>query len=92
MRARFSAFTLRDTDFLVHTWDPETRPNSLTLDPGIFFSHLEILGTVGGGLFDASGQVSFRAHYSGRASGVQNENSIFRRFNGAWVYSAGVIS
>jgi SEC-C motif-containing protein len=40
-----------------------------------------VLGTTGGGLFDAAGTVAFRAH---RGDGVVAEDSAFRRVDGRW--------
>ena len=33
MRSRFTAFALGDADYLLRTWHPDTRPESLELDP-----------------------------------------------------------
>ena len=44
---------------------------------------LQVLGTTGGGLFDATGSVAFRAHHRG---GVVAEDSAFRREAGRWFY------
>ncbi|MGY1673120.1 YchJ family protein [Geodermatophilus sp. SYSU D00710] len=90
MRSRYSAFAVGDPAHLLATWDPATRPRTLDLDPGVRWTGLEVLGTTGGGLFDAEGTVTFRA--SARAGGeqhVQAERSRFRRVGGRWVYVDG---
>ncbi|MGY1664300.1 YchJ family protein [Geodermatophilus sp. SYSU D00696] len=90
MRSRYSAFAVGDPAYLLATWDPATRPRTLDLDPGVRWIGLEVLGTTGGGLFDAEGTVTFRA--SARAGGerhVQGERSRFRRVGGRWVYVDG---
>ncbi|OKX78585.1 YchJ family protein [Corynebacterium glutamicum] len=89
MRSRFTAFAVGNSQYLLDTWDPETRPSELGLDMGIDFYRLDILETTGGGPFDSTGTVKFQAFYKGLASGVQEEDSTFRKVNGAWVYSTG---
>lgn len=89
MRSRFTAFAVGNSQYLLDTWDPETRPSELSLDVGIDFYRLDILETTGGGPFDSTGTVKFQAFYKGLASGVQEEDSTFRKVNGAWVYSTG---
>lgn len=89
MRSRFTAFAVGNSQYLLDTWDPETRPSELGLDVGIDFYRLNILETTGGGPFDSTGTVKFQAFYKGLASGVQEEDSTFRKVNGAWVYSTG---
>ena len=95
VRSRYSAFALGDAGYLERTWDPATRPRSLTLDPDVRWTGLEVLATTGGGLFDAEGTVAFRAH--SRAGGEEHvqaehtheERSRFRRVEGRWVYVDG---
>lgn len=89
MRSRFTAFAVGNSQYLLDTWDPETRPSELGLDMGIDFYRLDILEATGGGPFDSTGTVKFQAFYKGLASGVQEEDSTFRKVNGAWVYSTG---
>ena len=92
MRSRYTAFVRGDTEHLMRTWHPDTRPASLDLDPEVRWTGLEVLDRVGGGLFDAEGVVEFRAHHrhDGR-SGVQHERSRFVRQTGRWVYRDGVV-
>ncbi len=93
MRSRFTAFMTKDTEYLLRTWDPVTRPAELSLaDSPIRFYRLDILGTEAGGPFDETGMVEFEAHYKGDAVGSQRERSTFRRVDGAWVYSDGDVS
>ncbi|ALC05807.1 UPF0225-like protein [Corynebacterium deserti GIMN1.010] len=91
MRSRFTAFAVGDSQYLLDTWDKETRPSDLTLDVGITFYRLDILETEGGGPFDSTGRVKFHALYKGLASGVQEEDSTFRKVDGRWVYSTGAV-
>lgn len=76
-----------DTDYLLRTWHPDTRPEGLELEPGQKWLRLEVLSWTGGGVLDAEGEVEFRAHY--RWSGGReelHERSAFRRVDGAWAY------
>ncbi|MEV6772259.1 YchJ family metal-binding protein [Nocardia sp. NPDC051030] len=92
MRSRYSAFAVRDEAYLLRSWDPETRPAEVDFDPAMRWDRLEILGTTGGSPFNTEGTVEFRAHYRAEgAAGVLHEDSRFRRVDGAWVYSSGVI-
>lgn len=89
MRSRFSAFVTGDEDYLLRTWDADTRPTALHLDASdLRFYRLDILDTVGGGLLDSTGIVEFEAFYKGAATGSQRERSSFRRINGNWIYYA----
>jgi SEC-C motif-containing protein len=92
MRSRYTAFVVADTDYLLRTWHPRTRPDRLRLDSGRRWYLLEVLHTERGGPFDRSGLVEFRAHYrhDGR-SAVLHEFSRFVRLEGAWVYVDGDI-
>ncbi|QNE89530.1 YchJ family protein [Corynebacterium incognita] len=95
MRSRFSAFALGDSDYLLRTWDPETRPATLVLDvdqagvPAIRFYRLDIIDTSAGGPLDDTGVVEFEAFYKGVAVGSQRERSTFVRRDGQWLYSTG---
>ncbi|MBH0009443.1 YchJ family protein [Salinibacterium sp. SWN1162] len=87
MRSRYSAYTLGETEYLLKTWHPSTRPATLELDADVRWFRLEIVARTGGSMFDTTGTVEFRAHYrhDGGAD-QQHENSNFVRENGAWLY------
>lgn len=88
MRSRFSAFVTGNEDYLLASWDPMTRPETLNLaDDAVRFYRLDILDVVGGGLLDNAGEVEFDAFYKGAVTGSQRERSAFRRIGGRWVYS-----
>ncbi|GAB2514392.1 hypothetical protein CATRI_06215 [Corynebacterium atrinae] len=92
MRSRFTAFVTRDADYLLRTWDPDTRPFELTLvDLPVTFYRLDILDVVEGGPLDPQGIVEFEAFYKGDPAGSQRERSTFRRINGQWYYSTGAV-
>lgn len=92
MRSRFSAYVVRDTQYLLDTWDPSTRPASLHLEhPGApEFYLLEVLRTERGGPFDVEGVVEFAAHYRGAARGVQQETSRFYKKGKKWFYQEAI--
>ncbi|MFI7593334.1 YchJ family protein [Micromonospora sp. NPDC049359] len=93
MRSRFSAFARNDTGYLLRSWHSDTRPERLELDPAQRWTRLEIVETERGGLLDATGTVTFHAHYreAGRP-GTLTERSRFVRTDGRWVYLDGELS
>ncbi|MEV4278374.1 YchJ family metal-binding protein [Actinoplanes xinjiangensis] len=87
MRSRFSAYALDNSDHVLRTWHPETRPGAIDADPAMRWTRLEVLEHSGGGVFDAEGIVEFRAHFTdGGRPGVLAEKSRFVRHDGRWVY------
>lgn len=90
MRSRFSAFALGDVAYLLASWHPSTRPESLELEPGLRWYRLDIVATTGGGMLDQAGTVHFRAYFTGDSSGVQEEDSRFVREGRRWCYLGGV--
>jgi SEC-C motif-containing protein len=87
MRSRYSAFAVGDAAYLLRTWHPSARPRTLELDPACQWTRLAVLETNGGGLFDASGTVRFRAIYvlDGQRQ-VLAETSRFVREDRRWLY------
>src|SRR5450432_432931 len=78
MRSRYSAFAVGDAGYLLRTWHPSGRPKTLTLDPALAWTRLAVLETDGGGVFDATGTVRFRAIYLQNGQrGVLAETSRF---------------
>jgi SEC-C motif-containing protein len=87
MRARYSAFAVGDAGYLLRTWHPVARPETLALDPATRWTRLAVLETQAGGLFDTAGTVKFRAVYTeGGKRGVLAETSSFVRQEGQWNY------
>lgn len=93
MRSRYCAFVLDDAAYVLNSWHPVTRPGDVQPDPGLRWTRLDIIGSSGGGLFDAEGVVEFRAHYrdNGRP-GDMHERSRFVRHDGAWVYWGPILA
>ena len=87
MRSRYSAFCVGAPGYLLKTWHPLTRPESLVLDVGITWRRLDIVRTERGGLLDKEGVVEFIAHY--RENGIaerQQEVSRFLKTDRRWYY------
>lgn len=99
MRSRFSAFATNNEPYLLASWHPSTRPETLELDPQLRWYRLDILGTTGG-VFDTRSTVEFAAYYrstpstpdDARVKGVQRENSRFEKVDGEWLYVDGEVS
>lgn len=94
MRSRYTAFAVRDADYLLASWHPDTRPGTVNLDPSITWTGLEIVSADGTSSYASEGTVEFRAqfwHKAIRRSGVQRERSTFHREDGRWYYVGGRI-
>jgi SEC-C motif-containing protein len=87
MRSRYSAFAVGDTEYLLKTWHPSTRPDSLELDSELRWTRLDILRTVRGGPFDTDGVVEFTAYSTldGERQ-QQHETSRFVKLDRLWFY------
>jgi len=88
MRSRYVAYVRQQADYLLRTWHPTTRPE--TLDFSTDRSHwlgLQVVRVVAGRADDEQGTVEFVARYkvNGRAYRLR-EVSRFGREAGAWVY------
>lgn len=90
MRSRYAAFVAGEASYLLRTWHPATRPETLDLDDGVRWTGLEVLGTEGGGANDRRGSVEFRAHHTHHGvAGTLYEVSRFRRDGDGWRYVRG---
>ncbi|GAA4663469.1 YchJ family metal-binding protein [Streptomyces chumphonensis] len=93
MRSRYAAFVVGDTDYLLRTWHPDTRPAELRPDGEQVWLRLDVLSSTDGGPFNAEGTVEFRAHYAVPGGvGSLHERSRFVRHRGRWVYVDGDVS
>lgn len=87
MRARYAAYVVGDVEFLLRTWDPSTRPESLDLDAAQEWKGLQIVETKAGTMFDQEGTVTFAATFrAGPVTRQLQERSRFHRVDGKWVY------
>ncbi len=93
MRSRYSAFVLRNEDYLRYSWHPDTCPENIHLNKNTQWLGLKIINTVAGGEKDDTGEVEFiaRSKTNGKASRL-HENSRFSRFENRWVYVDGKIA
>jgi len=90
MRARYSAYVLHDADFLLRSWHPNTRPESLSFSSGHTWHGLTIVETVGGGGLESDGTVEFKARFTRDGDHFElHERSTFARVSGSWVYVDG---
>lgn len=87
LRSRYPAFAVGDSDYLLRSWHPSTRPKRLILDPDQQWYRLDILAAGGGGLLETEGTVEFRANYrEGGQRHSLHELSRFVRERGQWLY------
>lgn len=86
MRSRYTAFTKVDNKYLMASWHPETRPDTLDSEPSNWIG-LEIVATGEDGDF---GQVEFIAQltYEGKLETL-HELSNFEKIDGKWLYVDG---
>lgn len=94
MRSRYSAYVLKDSDYLLKTWHPEYRPQSLHLEQDKSqWIALTIKATHLGGNNDLQGMVHFIARYkiNGKAYKLE-EKSHFEKLNDHWFYLSGDIT
>lgn len=61
MRSRYSAFAVGGLGYVLSTWHPSTRPHGVEPEPALVWRRLDVLATEGGGPFDHTGTVEFRA-------------------------------
>ncbi|MFV8572070.1 YchJ family protein [Marinobacter sp. SBS5] len=90
MRSRFTAFVLKDPDYLRATWHPDTRPSELELEGSPDWTSLQIIAASEKG---HQGKVRFRAVYRvGAGWGYLEEQSDFLKEDGRWYYLSGETS
>jgi len=91
MRSRYTAYAMGNSDYLLHSWHPHTRPQSLHLNAGeVCWTGLTVNSIQAGRSGDKKGEVEFTASYeqSGQNGQVQ-ENSRFVFEQGRWFYLDG---
>ena len=87
MRSRYTAYVRRDEAYLLRTWQAAHRPAVLGFDDTVWLG-LDVLAADAGGPGDATGTVTFLAHYQRPDGAVEalREISRFVRENGEWMY------
>ena len=94
MRSRYCAYVLKDEDYLLKTWHPDTRPEVLHLDDSANrWIGLTIKASHLGQKTDCTGMVHFIARFkiNGKANKLE-EHSQFEKLNGQWLYVKGDFS
>jgi SEC-C motif domain protein len=87
MRSRYTAFVLENADYLVATWHPSTRPETMGFTPEQEWLQLKIVGAHADG---DKATVEFIARSRiGGANHVLHEVSRFVREQGQWLYVRG---
>lgn len=83
MRSRYTAYVIRDVQYLLHSWHDSTRPKTLELEHDTQWIRLNILEY-------SENRVEFVAIYrvNGKAHKLR-ENSRFVREDGCWYYLDG---
>ncbi len=93
MRSRFTAYALRNSDYLQATWASSKRPAQIDFSKEtVEWLRLEIVSVKKGGLKDDKGVVEFKAFYvlDGHEA-VMNEISRFKKVAHRWFYLDGVV-
>ncbi len=92
MRSRYSANVVGKFQYILKTWCPAHRPDTLDPEALVAWCGLQIVNVEGGGKGEPRGWVEFRADYleQGRLQ-VLHEKSSFRTVDGKWRYVDGVI-
>ena len=91
MRARYSAYSTDNLDFIRLSWHSSTLPNDVEPnETGFTWQGLKIIETKAGGSNDETGEVEFIASYIMNGNtGTLHERSDFKRENGQWRYLDG---
>jgi SEC-C motif-containing protein len=91
MRSRYSAYVLKNADYLLTTWYKSTRPKEMDFSQeNINWQKLVILNTKKGTIKDDKGKVEFNAFYEQNGKTfVMHEISRFKKFGGKWFYVDG---
>ncbi|WP_174483007.1 YchJ family protein [methanotrophic endosymbiont of Bathymodiolus puteoserpentis (Logatchev)] len=93
MRSRFTAYAMRNGNYLLQTWDTASRPEAIDFskETGKWTS-LDIISSKKGTEKDNKGIVEFKAYFTqdGEAK-VMNEISRFVKKQGHWFYLDGKV-
>jgi SEC-C motif-containing protein len=93
MRSRYSAYVVKNADYLLATWHKSTRPNEIDFSQdNTKWQKLVILHTKKGGVNDDKGRVEFNAFYvQDGEERLVHEISRFKKIAGRWFYVDGVL-
>ena len=90
MRSRYTAYVLKEKEYILKTWHQSSRPKKINLDINIEWIGLQIIDTIAGGLNDIKGSIFFETNYHFQKKFFTiRENSRFVKENGVWLYLMG---
>ena len=90
MRSRYTAFVLERRDYLLATWHPSTRPQTLEFEPGVKWLGLDVRRH--GLLPQGEAEVEFVARSRTAAGATRlHETSRFAQIERQWLYVDGVM-
>jgi len=93
MRTRFTAYALKNADYLLNTWDETNPPEVIDFSKeDVEWTRLEIVKTKKGSEKDSKGVVDFKAYYlQDDEEFVMHEISRFKKTANRWSYLDGVV-
>lgn len=93
MRSRFTAYAMKNEQYLLQTWDETKRPEEINFAKETAeWTKLEIVKTKKGGEKDSKGIVEFKAYYiQDSQEYVMSEISRFKKTAGRWLYLDGIV-
>lgn len=93
MRSRYSAFVVKDEDYLIQTWHKSKTQSKLNLKlPNVEWIGLKVIKVEGGMEADLRGKVEFIAEYKvNNKQGRLHEKSNFIKEDSKWLYIDGEI-
>ena len=90
MRSRYTAYVLKEKDYILKTWHCSTRPKKFKLDINIEWIGLQIIDIIQGDVKDLKGSIFFETSYRYQNSLYTiRENAKFVRENDLWLYLHG---
>jgi SEC-C motif-containing protein len=98
MRARYSAYTRTEMDFIFNSTHPDGRENydhdgTKTWAENSEWLGLEIINSKMGGKDDTTGEVEFIARFKESDTFREHhENALFKKIDGCWYFSDGVMA
>ncbi len=96
MRSRYTAYCLANEEYLLDTWHPSTRPESLDFNKGdaqAKWFKLTVNNIIKGAESDNEGTVEFTARYKVKGKADQlHEISQFSKVGANWYYVGGVVN
>ncbi len=89
MRSRYAAYVVGDTDYLLATWHPSTKPAALNLDKAQRWLGLQIKQHKIQDDTHATVEFVARSRQGGGSAQRLHETSRFVKENGTWFYVEG---